>query len=52
VPVLRHSVSKRLDGGIKQRQDAGKGVLLGQGRLFIWFVRWFNSSHPAHVTEA
>ena len=52
VPVLRHSVSKRLDGGIKQRQYAGKGVLLGQGRLFIWFVRWFNSSHPAHVTEA
>jgi hypothetical protein len=52
VPVLRYSVLRELDGGTKRRQDARKGVLLEQGRLFIWVVRWFNSSHPAHVTEA
>ncbi len=32
-PVLRHSVSKKLDLGTKQRQVAGEGILLGECRL-------------------
>jgi hypothetical protein len=31
----RHSVSKRLEQGIKQRQYAGEGILLGECRLIL-----------------
>jgi hypothetical protein len=32
-PILRHSVSKKLDLGTKQRQVAGEGILLGEYRM-------------------